>query len=202
MQGIFHRASAVLLSGQKERTLLVQGCLKPVREGRCSSIRFDCSATSANITTQGGDPTMRILAASAFGLLASTMALAQMPPRPSSTPNLVTHVRTAADLAAVCNPSWTGVPRLEAIAYCQGFIASADQQDALLHPAGSRARPLYCLPTPPPTIAQAGVAFAAWMNANPSQADEPALEALLRWKQTTYPCPPATAPARSGRAAR
>lgn len=107
---------------------------------------------------------------------------------------MVTSVETAADLAAVCNPAASGVPRLEAIAYCQGFITSAGQYHALLHPAGGPIRPLYCTPTPGPTVAQAGIAFAAWLNANAAYRAEPALDGLLRWMQETYPCPAAPAP--------
>ena len=144
---------------------------------------------------------MRIATAAALVCLASPMALAQ--PSPTATSRIVTQVQTSADLAAVCDPSWSGVPRLEAIAYCQGFLTSAGQYHTLLHPVGGRLRPLYCLPTPGPTIAESGVAFAAWMRANPAHAIEPALDGLLRWAQATYPCPPAatttTRPARPAR---
>jgi len=104
----------------------------------------------------------------------------------------VTHVQTAADLAAVCDPGWSGVPRLEAIAYCQGFLTSFGQHHALLYPQRGPSRPLFCLPTPGPTIAQSGVAYAAWARENQSHAGEPALDGLLRWAQATYPCRPAT----------
>jgi hypothetical protein len=145
---------------------------------------------------------MRLISASALGvLLASAAAGQSQSPRPA-TSNPVTHVQTAADLAAVCNPSWSGVPRLEAIAYCQGFITSDDQHHALLHPPGGRARPLYCLPSPAPTVAQGGIAFAAWLAANPTYRAEPAVDALLRWKQAAFPCPPTTAPARASRSTR
>jgi len=83
---------------------------------------------------------------------------------------IVTQVETVHDLAAVCDPAWGGVPRLEAIAYCQGFITSAGQYHALLHPRNGRRRPLYCLPTPRPTVADTGLGFAAWARANPSHA--------------------------------
>jgi hypothetical protein len=128
------------------------------------------------------------------------MALAQSPP--ATTSGIVTQVQTAADLAAVCNPSWSGVPRLEAIAYCQGFLTSAGQYHTLLHPAGGRLRPLYCLPTPGPTIAESGLAYAAWIRANPTHSTEPALDGLLRWAQATFPCPPAAAATRAARPAR
>ncbi len=104
----------------------------------------------------------------------------------------VDHVQTAADLAAVCEPTSTGVPRLEAIAYCQGFLTSAGQYHALMYPQGGPMRPLFCLPNPGPTVAESGIAFAHWARENPNYANEPALDGLLRWAQAAFPCPPAS----------
>lgn len=114
----------------------------------------------------------------------------------------VTHVRTVNDLAAVCDPAWSGVPRLEAIAYCQGFLTSAGQYHALLHPANGPMRPLFCVPNPGPTIAQSGIAFARWARENPGYGGEPALDGLIRWAQASFPCPAATPAARAPRAHR
>jgi hypothetical protein len=110
-------------------------------------------------------------------------------------------VQTANELAAVCDPAWQGVPRLEAIAYCQGFLTSFGQYHALLHPAGGPIRPLFCVPSPGPSIAESGLAFAAWARSNPTHSNEPALDGLVRWAQASFPCPaPAAAPrARSTR---
>jgi len=130
------------------------------------------------------------------GLLPS---LANAQSQPQTASSIVTQVQTASELAAICDPAWTDVPRLEAIAYCQGFITSAGQYHALLHPAGGSSRPLFCLPTPAPTIAQSGLAFAAWMRANPARGNEPALDGFLRWAQANYPCPAnAAAPRATG----
>lgn len=125
------------------------------------------------------------------GLLPS-LAYPQLPAYAQSPPaveqSIVTQVQTSAQLGAMCDPAWSGIPRLEAIAYCQGFITSAGQYQTLLHPAGGRSRPLFCLPTPTPTVAQSGLAFSAWMRANPAYGEEPALDGFLRWAQATYPC--------------
>ncbi len=99
----------------------------------------------------------------------------------------VTDAQTAGELGAVCDPGWGGIPRLEAIAYCQGFLTSFGQYHALLHPRG--VPPFFCLPAPAPTIAQSGVAYAAWARSNPQHASEPALQGVLRWARATYPCP-------------
>lgn len=131
----------------------------------------------------------------ACGPLALAPAMAQTPA--TTTAPAITHVQTVADLAAVCDPGWSGVPRLEAIAYCQGFLTSAGQYHTLLHPAGGARKPLYCVPNPAPTVAEAGLAFAAWSRANPNYNAEPALDGLLRFAQSKYPCPAdAATPAR------
>jgi len=117
----------------------------------------------------------------------------------TSGPNVVNHVQTANELAAVCDPAWAGVPRLEAIAYCQGFLTSFGQYHTLLHPTGGAARPLYCVPAPGPSIAESGIAFAAWTRQNPAHGNEPALDGLLRWAQSRFPCAAAPARARSTR---
>ncbi len=128
-------------------------------------------------------------------MLAAGLALLCAPAmaQPAAPPH-VTHVQTVTELAAVCDPQVTGMPRLESIAYCQGFLTSAGQYHALLHPQGGTRRPLFCVPNPGPTIAESGVAFARWAQSNPSYANEPALDGMLRWAQASFPCanPPAT----------
>lgn len=127
--------------------------------------------------------------------LAGSLALAPaaMAQGSPAAPAIVTHAQTAQELAAVCDPAWGGVPRLEAIAYCQGFLTSFGQYHALLYPQNGPARPLFCVPVPGPTVAQSGIAFAAWVRENPRFGNEPALDGLLRWAQATFPCPPAPA---------
>lgn len=117
--------------------------------------------------------------------LCGAVATAWAQPRP------VDHVETTADLAAICDPGTTGVARLEAIAYCQGFLTSAGQYHALMYPQGGPMRPLFCVPNPGPSIAESGLGFARWARENPSTANEPALDGLLRWLQSRFPCPPA-----------
>jgi Rap1a immunity proteins len=144
---------------------------------------------------------MRITLAAAAPLLAGLLGL-PAPPALAQAPGHVTEVRTVSDLAAVCDPQLRGVERLESIAYCQGFMTAAGQYHTALHPAGGPSRPLYCVPNPPPSVAQSGLAFAAWARQNPRHAGEPALDGVLRWAQSTYPCPSGGAPARSPRPAR
>ena len=140
------------------------------------------------------------LLAAAPGAEAQAQTPPQTPALAASTPPAVS---TTADLAAICLPTTTGVQRLEAIAYCQGYMTAIGQYHAMLHPAGGRVPPLFCLPSPAPSVAQSAIAFANWAKGNPQHANEPATDGLLRWAQATYPCParPA-APARGARTAR
>lgn len=144
---------------------------------------------------------MRIATAATLAMLmASGAALAQpaTTPPPASAPRVagtpITHAETVSELAAICDPPWDGVDRLQAIAYCQGFVTSAGQYHVLLHPTGGPQRPLFCLPTPAPSIARSGVAFAGWARENPRYANEPALDGFLRWAQASFPCASGAAP--------
>ncbi|UFN48707.1 hypothetical protein LPC08_22290 [Roseomonas sp. OT10] len=133
-----------------------------------------------------------------FGVAAAAALLGLSGAASAQTP-VPTAATTAGELGAICLAETTGVPRLEAIAYCQGYLTAMGQYHAALHPAGGRQAPLFCLPNPPPTVAQSGVAFGQWMRQNPQYGSEAPLDGLLRWAQATYPCPAAAAPSRRGR---
>ena len=143
--------------------------------------------------------TFAVAAPLLVALLGGAPALAQAQGRPQAQATHVTDVRTVSDLAAVCDPQLRGVERLESIAYCQGYLTAAGQYHTSLHPAGGPRRPLFCVPNPPPSVAQSGLAFAAWARQNPQRANEPALDGLLRWAQSAYPCPTTAASERSPR---
>ncbi|MXP62179.1 hypothetical protein E0493_02280 [Roseomonas sp. M0104] len=135
-----------------------------------------------------------IYLAAALAGLASLPALAQSPASSS-----VSQAGTVADLTILCDPPANSPRRLEAIAYCQGYVTAAGQYHTALHPEGGARPPLFCLPNPPPTVAQSGLGFAAWARQNPQHNSEPAIEGLLRWMQATYPCPPSSTPQRPAR---
>jgi hypothetical protein len=140
----------------------------------------------------------------AAALLGAPAAQAQAQPRAQApATGHTTDVRTVSDLAAVCDPQLRGVERLESIAYCQGYLTAAGQYHTALHPAGGPRRPLFCVPNPAPSVAQSGLSFAAWARQNPQHANETALDGLLRWAQSAYPCPTTATserPSRSGSA--
>ncbi|WP_353210703.1 Rap1a/Tai family immunity protein [Rhodovarius sp.] len=135
---------------------------------------------------------LKTIIIAAGAVLATTPAIAQPQHNPGPARNNaehVTHAQSVADLATICDPQITGVPRLESIAYCQGFLTGAGQYHALLHPSGGRSRSSFCMPSPGPSVAETGIGFARWARENPQYAHEAALDGLLRWQQANFPCP-------------
>lgn len=130
---------------------------------------------------------------------AEVLALAAMALPAQAQPaaaDLPIHARTVAELAAICAPApgIGPVVRLEAIAYCQGFFTAAAQYRAAVHrpragQAASRRPPVFCPPSPPPSVAQVATGFSEWAASQPHRAAEPALEGVLRFARATYPCP-------------
>lgn len=122
----------------------------------------------------------RILAAAALG--AALLA-------PPVQAQEAVGAETAAQLAALCTASSSDLRGHVAVAYCHGFFAGAGQYHASLYPPGRNSNPRFCVPNPRPTVGAAAASFAAWVGANPQHANEPAVDALLRWARATYPCP-------------
>lgn len=135
-------------------------------------------------------PNLRSMIRPALATLAlvaySPAASAQAPSTASKPP--AKHVATVEDLASVCDPQAEGVTRLEAIAYCQGYLTAAGQYRAGLQQIAPQAVAPLCLPSPAPTIAQVGISFAEWVRGNPDQSAQPALVGLLKWAEQTFRC--------------
>ncbi|PZW45925.1 hypothetical protein C8P66_110123 [Humitalea rosea] len=137
-----------------------------------------------------------LMPVAALAALLGGPALAQTSGSPPPGSTQVTHATTVADLAAMCAPRSTGLPRLESIAYCQGYVTAAGHAYAELVPASGPRPQIVCMGTPGPSIAEAGIGFAAWAAQHPEHASEPALDGLLRYARATYPCAAAPRAAR------
>jgi hypothetical protein len=115
--------------------------------------------------------------------------------QPGAPPPL--QVSTVADLSALCGAAPDAANYASAIAFCHGFLQGTGQYHAAVTQPGSGIRPVFCAPSPPPTLLQISSAFAAWAAANPRYASERAADGLVRWASETYPCPqPAARPRR------
>jgi hypothetical protein len=123
-----------------------------------------------------------LIAAAVLPSPANAQATAQASPSPFEA-------RTVADLATLCGTPPGTANYAAAIAFCHGFLQGAGQYHAAITQPGSGRRPLFCAPNPPPTRAQVANAFVAWAQANPANAGERAVDGLVRWASTAYPCP-------------
>lgn len=129
-----------------------------------------------------------VFAGAALLALATAPAAAQAP-EPAVVPALTTGV-----LAALCGADPAQPEGSTAIGYCRGFIVGVGQYHVEISRAGG-IRPAFCLPNPTPTLEFVQGAFVAWVAANPQYANDRAVDGLLRWAASAYPC---AAPRRAG----
>jgi hypothetical protein len=103
---------------------------------------------------------------------------------------------TTATLASICAAT---SPNAESplTGYCRGFMVGAGQYHHAVSTATSR--PIFCLPSPTPSIEQVQSAFVQWARGNTQYGQERAVDGLMRFAAATYPCPPAPTPARGRR---
>jgi len=92
---------------------------------------------------------------------------------------------TTGDLAKACSDIRDEMET----GYCRGFMTGAGQYNADMTARRGGDAPIFCLPSPSPTLEAAQASFAAWAQANPQYAGERAADGLMRWAATTYPCP-------------
>lgn len=130
--------------------------------------------------------------AGSLALLAATLggASAQTPAPAVAGPI------TTGNLAGLCVVPATDPAGPASQAFCRGFVIGVGQYHREITQPGGRA-PIFCLPTPTPTLEAAQSSFVNWVAANPQHASELAVDGVLRWAAATYPCP--TAPARGAR---
>jgi hypothetical protein len=118
-------------------------------------------------------------------LVAAWLAVGVLPAA-AQAPTGAAGLVTTAMLAEACGASGTNEPGAASVGYCRGFITGAGQYHAEIS-AGRP--PIFCLPSPSPTLEAVQVSFASWARSNPQYANERALDGLMRWASATYPCP-------------
>lgn len=136
------------------------------------------------VTTLAGS--LALLAFTIGGAPAQTGAAASAPTGPVTTGNL----------ASLCAAPLNDEVGPASQAFCRGVIVGTGQYHTEISRPGGRP-PIFCLPTPAPTLEAAQASFVAWSAAHPQHANELAVDGLMRWAAATYPCP--TAPARGAR---
>ena len=139
----------------------------------------------------------RMLAAIVVPLLGAAAAM-PMPAAAQITERTFSSGRTG-DLATLCAAEETDTAGVAARAWCHAFIVATGQYHnsvAAADPATSR---VYCLPDPNMTLDQVRTAFVTWARSNPQYADTRAVDGLMRFAGTTWPCPRSPAPAGSRR---
>lgn len=96
-------------------------------------------------------------------------------------------VRSTADLVQICSTPAKDAMFAAAISFCHGFAVGAYQYYRA-SVSGPEGRPFICLPDPPPSRTEALQMFVAWARQYPQYMEEPAVETLFRWLETTWPC--------------
>lgn len=126
-----------------------------------------------------------------LGAIIGASALAAGPATAQGTAAVAEPVTTAA-LASICGAS---SPNAESplTAFCRGFMVGAGQYHNAVSAATGRR--IFCMPQPGPTIESVQQAFVTWARANTRYGQDRAVDGLMRFAASTYPCPsePATA---------
>jgi hypothetical protein len=113
-------------------------------------------------------------------------AIAQpAPPHGDRTPP-----RTVGQLAEVCSVPASEPDYVATRYFCLGVLYGVGQYHGAAHPVGGARPPLFCVPDPPPRLAEAAAAFVARARAHPEFAQEGPADGLVRFAAQAYPCPP------------
>jgi hypothetical protein len=136
----------------------------------------------------------RILTAVTAPMLA-VIAAAATPTAAQVTEQTFRSGRTG-DLVSLCAASEADAAGLAARAWCQGFIVSAAQYHGSIAAADPTHARIYCQPDPNLTLDEVRARFVGWAQSNPQYADTKAIDGLMRFAASTWPCPAPTAGSR------
>jgi len=134
----------------------------------------------------------RRMAAAAAVTLAAAMAL----PTPAATQITEQTFRSGrtGDLGTLCAAGEADPGGIAARAWCQAFIVSAGQYHGSISAADPARDRIYCLPDSDMTLDQVRTAFVSWAQSNPQYADTKAIDGLMRFAASTWPCPRRASP--------
>ena len=92
------------------------------------------------------------------------------------------------DLATLCATSESSPGGVAARAWCNAFIIAAGQYHGSVAAANPAVGRIYCLPDPNMTLDQVRTTFVGWAQSHPEYADTRAVDGLMRFAGTTWPC--------------
>ncbi len=113
-------------------------------------------------------------------LLMATPAMAQISARNFE-------LKTAGELAVLCNTPISDPAYAEAMGYCRGYARGALAYHQAATPAGSPR--LFCPPATIPPDSTLRTQFATWINASRQNAAMAPVEGMFRFLSITFPCP-------------
>ncbi len=114
----------------------------------------------------------------------------------AQTPPTAPTVLTTGTLTELCASAPTRDDDAGTI-FCRGFMLGVGQYHNSLSATRGGLR-LYCIPQDA-TLQGVQSAFVAWARANPGFAQDKAVDGLMRFASSTWPCPAAPAPASTRR---
>ena len=94
-------------------------------------------------------------------------------------------IRNGADLVSVCSIERGDQNYANAMGFCHGVLTGAFRYYEATVTSANR---FVCAPTPVPTRAKVMDDFVAWSRSHAAALKEPAVDALFRYLEETYPC--------------
>jgi hypothetical protein len=94
---------------------------------------------------------------------------------------------TTGALARLCGAGAQEAAYAAAVHFCHGVMVGTGQTSDAMHKRQGT-RPVFCLPSPSPTLDQVAASFVAWSAANPQFDGLRASDGLLRFAAAQYPC--------------
>jgi hypothetical protein len=100
---------------------------------------------------------------------------------------------TTGSLAKACGAPSNSADYAAATGFCRGFLIGVGQfHHQISQPGGTP--PLFCLSNPAPSLDAAQAAFVAWSARHTQYDNDRAVDGMVRWASSAYPCPPQAAP--------
>jgi hypothetical protein len=93
------------------------------------------------------------------------------------------------DLVGLCSAAPDNGVGSAALNFCEGYVQGAVTVE-MLNLAAFPGSKLFCLPTPPPSRAQAMGEFVSWARAEPARLTQSPTDGLFGFLRERYPCPP------------